>query len=93
MPLNSLARQIVYSECGRSVDSVIVDGQIIMENRKIQTVDEAALRQEVEAIMRSFRPEAEAVFARNRQLRPYLLEADSRTWSTDIGLSRYVGSR
>ncbi|MGH7003044.1 MAG: amidohydrolase family protein, partial [Alphaproteobacteria bacterium] len=93
VPLNSLARQLVYSECGRGVDSVIVDGRFVMENRKIETIDDAALRDEAEAIMRRFRPEAEAVFARNRRLSQYLLEADARVWSTDIGMNRYVGDR
>ncbi len=90
VPLNSVARQIVYSECGRGVDTVIVDGCIVMENRVIKTIDEAALHSAVAETMRSFRPEAERVMARNRQAASYLLAADERTWSQDIGMHRYI---
>jgi len=38
--LNNLVSQLVY--CGKSwnVDTVIVDGRVIMENRIVNTVDE-----------------------------------------------------
>jgi len=41
VPLNNLVSQLVY--CGKSwnVDTAIVDGRLIMENRNINTVDEA----------------------------------------------------
>ena len=40
VPLNNLVSQLVY--CGKSwnVDTVIVDGRVIMENRIVNTVDE-----------------------------------------------------
>jgi guanine deaminase len=90
VPLNSIARQLVYSECGRGVDTVIVDGRIVMEDGVAKTVDEAALRSEIADAMLRFRPDAEEVFARNRKLAAYMLEADRRTWSHDIGMHRYV---
>ena len=42
-PLNNLVSQLVY--CGKSwnVDTVIVDGRLIMENRVVGTVDENAI--------------------------------------------------
>jgi guanine deaminase len=90
VPLNSVARQLVYAECGRGVETVIVDGRIVMENRVITTVDEAALRAAVGEAMQGLRPEIERVVARTRELAPHLLAADQRSWSHDLGMHRYV---
>ena len=46
-PLNDLRRQLIYSEDGRSVAMTMVAGTIVVENGKILTVDEEALRAEV----------------------------------------------
>jgi cytosine/adenosine deaminase-related metal-dependent hydrolase len=91
VPLNSAARQIVFTEAGRAVETVIVDGRVVVRNRKITTVDERALREEVAELMRVLRKDIEEVVARNRRLMPYLMEAHRRTWAADIGLNRYVG--
>ena len=92
VPLNSAARQVVFTESGRGVETVIVDGRIVVRERKITTIDERALREEVAALMKVLRKDIDAVVARNQKLMPYLLEAHRRTWATDIGLNRYVGA-
>ncbi len=92
VPLNSPARQLVYAECGRGVDTVLIDGEVVMENRVIKTVDEAALRAEIAAIMPEFRKDAAAVIARNRALARHFAEADARAWAHDLGFSRYIAA-
>lgn len=91
VPLNSAPRQLVYAESGRSVETVIVAGRVVMRDRVLTTIDEAALRAEVEAVMPGFRRDAAAVIARNERLYPHILEADRRTWAQDVGAHRYVG--
>jgi cytosine/adenosine deaminase-related metal-dependent hydrolase len=91
VPFNSAARQIVFTESGRGVETVIVDGRIVVRNRKITTIDERALREEVAELMKELRKDLEVVMARNAALMPYLLESLKRTWETDIGLNRHVG--
>jgi guanine deaminase len=90
VPLNSVARQLVFTESGRGVETVIVDGQVVIRNRKITTIDERALREEVADLMKVLRKDIEAVVARNAKMMPYLLEAHLKTWNTDIGLNRYI---
>lgn len=90
-PLNSAVRQIVYGESGRSVETVIVGGRVVMQDRRLATIDEAALRAELDALMPDFRRDAEAVFARTAPLRSYIAAADRRIWAEDVGFSRYVG--
>ncbi len=92
VPLNSAARQLVFTESGRSVETVIVDGRVVVRDRKITTIDERALRLEVAELMKELRKDIEVVVARNQQMMPYLMEAHRRTWVTDIGINRYVGA-
>ena len=92
VPLNSVARQIVFTEGGRGVETVIVDGRVIIADRKITTIDERALREEVADLMKVLRKDIEAVSRRNDAMLPYLLEAQRRTWEVDIGVHRYVGN-
>ena len=35
LPYNSAARQLVYTEAGRGVESVIVDGRVVIKGRKV----------------------------------------------------------
>lgn len=91
VPLNSVARQLVFTECGRSVEHVMVDGRFVVRDGRITSIDEAALYEEVAGLMVQLRRDLEAVVARNERMLPYLMEAHRRTWDTDIGLNRYVG--
>lgn len=92
VPLNSVARQLVFTESGRSVEHVMVDGRFVVRDRKITTIDERALREEIAELMVELRRDLEKVVARNEALLPYLMEAHRRTWATDIGVNRYIGS-
>ncbi|HKQ27554.1 MAG TPA: amidohydrolase family protein [Burkholderiales bacterium] len=91
VPLNSVARQLVFTEGGRSVEHVMVDGRFVLRDRRITSIDEKALYEEVAELMVQLRRDLEAVVARNERMLPYLMEAHRRTWDTDIGLNRYVG--
>jgi 5-methylthioadenosine/S-adenosylhomocysteine deaminase len=92
VPLNSVARQVVFTEGGRGVETVIVDGRVVVADRKITTIDERALREEVADLMKVLRKDIEAVMQRNDAMLPYLLEAQRRTWQVDLGVNRYVGN-
>jgi 5-methylthioadenosine/S-adenosylhomocysteine deaminase len=90
VPLNSAARQLVFTEAGRGVETVMVDGRVVVRDRKVTTIDEKALREEVAELMKSLRKDVDAVIARNAAMMPYLLEAHRRTWATDIGINRHI---
>ena len=92
VPLNSVARQIVFTEGGRGVETVIVDGRVIIADRKITTIDERALREEVAESHEGPAQGHRGGQRRNDAMLPYLLEAQRRTWEVDIGVNRYVGN-
>jgi cytosine/adenosine deaminase-related metal-dependent hydrolase len=91
VPFNSAARQIVFSECGRAVDTVLVGGRLVVRDRKLVTVDEAALAAAVEKVAPAFRGDAQALAARNADLVAPLLSANREAWKVPLGFERYIG--
>lgn len=91
LPYNSAARQLVYTEAGRGVESVIVDGHVVIKEREVMTVDVDALRREVADLMRHFIADYDSVVASRKRALPYMLEAHRRVWQADIGIDRFIG--
>ena len=90
LPFNSAARQLVYTETGRGVDTVIVEGRVVIRERKCTTIDEAALRREVEGLMRHFSADYAAVVESRKAALPHMREAHARVWSTPLDLQRFI---
>jgi imidazolonepropionase-like amidohydrolase len=90
LPYNSAARQLVYTESGRGVKTVIVNGRVVVKDRKVTTIDEDALRCEVESLMRHFIADYDAVVASRKHALPYLLDVHRGMWATDIGMNRFI---
>ncbi len=84
VPLNSVARQVVFTESGRGVETVIVDGRVVVADRRVTTIDERALREEVAGLMKVLRKDIAAVIRRNDAMLPYLIAAQRKTWEVDI---------
>ncbi len=89
-PFNNATRQLVFSETGRGVETVIVDGRILLHNRRITTIDEAALRAELAGLMPAFRQDFAAVAAAAAEVTPYLLQANAKVAKVEIGLERFL---
>ena len=87
-PANSLARQLVHLEAGRGVRHVLVDGEFVVRERRLATLDEQAIYDEVDAIMPGFRRDFEAITARVARLQPWLDEAHRRIMDSDVGIER-----
>lgn len=90
LPYNSAARQLVYTEAGRGVDSVMVGGEMVIREKKVQTIDEEALRREVADLMRFFIADYDEVVKSRAKALPYMLDAHRRVWNTDVGMNRFI---
>jgi 5-methylthioadenosine/S-adenosylhomocysteine deaminase len=91
LPYNSAARQLVYTETGRGVETVIVDGRPIIRGRKIITIDEDALRREVADLMRHFIDDYDKVVESRKRALPHMLAAHRKVWSAPLDLpNRFV---
>jgi len=91
VPFNSAARQIVFAEAGRAVETVLVGGRPVVRNSRLVAVDEAALAAEVDEIAPAFRRDAQTLAARNADLVAPLLNANREAWKVSLGFERYVG--
>lgn len=89
-PLNDIRRQLLFCETGSSVTHTIVAGRLVVENGRLLTVDEAALKAEIREAMR----ESAATFARIEahaaRLMPYYREMLERTRAVDVGMQRVL---
>jgi guanine deaminase len=93
VPLNSVARQVVFSESGAAVQTVIVDGQVVVADGKMTTIDEAALRAEIVDLMDELTHDAAQVAARILPIRAAILEASRRAWGPDVSIHCFIGAR
>ena len=88
LPLNSATRQLVYTEGGRGVRLVMIDGRVVIKDGKLQTMDEQALIDEIRAVVPQFQKDFAEIEQRVEGLRPYLAEAHRRIWAEDTGGDR-----
>lgn len=62
-PVNDIVCQLVFAETGAGVDSVIVDGELVMDRGEIKTFDVDSLVREVKAMAASLRARNADLFA------------------------------
>ena len=91
-PLNDIYRQLVYCETGSSVVLTMVAGQIVVENGKLLTVDEEAIKAEARELMQEYRKEMEKTWEAARKLEPYYREMYHRCTARDVGMNRWIDS-
>ena len=91
VPFNSAARQIVFSEVGRAIETVLVGGRPVVRGGKLVTIDETALASAAERIAPAFRRDAQALAAGNADLTEPLLNASRKAWKVPLGFERYIG--
>ena len=87
-PANSVARQLVHVEAGRGMQHVIVDGAIVVRDRKLANIDELEIYEAVEVVMPGFRRDFEAVSARVAILQPWLDIAHNKLMTADLDINR-----
>jgi len=87
-PLNSAVRQLVHVEAGRGVRHVIVDGAVVVRDRRLTTIDEDEIYDAVQVVMPGFRRDFTAISERVQRLQPWLDQAHQRIVSTELDFDR-----
>ncbi|PYE32269.1 5-methylthioadenosine/S-adenosylhomocysteine deaminase [Rhizobium sp. PP-WC-1G-195] len=90
-PFNDAERQIVFSENGSSIKLVMVAGEVVVRDRKLVTIDEAAIFQEIRETVPELLAEHGEVERRNRIFEPWFAEIHRRASLVDVGMNRYAG--
>jgi len=90
-PKEQVANQLVYAELGRSVETVLVDGEVVVRDGRVISVDAERLRADaqrlVDAIWGSL-PEREARFA---EVGPTLERLEREVRALPVGFTRFGG--
>lgn len=89
-PLNSIVRQLVFAETGRSVRHVWVDGRQVVRDGRAVLVDEDQLDAWLVKLMPGVSREIERLRINAERVRPAFLEIQRRAWSTDLGYDRFL---
>ncbi len=87
-PLNDIKNHLVYCENGSSIEKVIVNGEIVVDDGKLTRVDEAAILAELRALMPEFIAKHRQVEELNRRFVPYFAEIHRRCNDMDVGVHR-----
>ncbi len=90
-PFNSATRQMVYSETGRGVHTVMVDGEVVLSGGEPTRVDMRALRGELAELMKMVDADFVALEKRQAPAIPVLLEANRKLTRTNFGVNRFAG--
>jgi guanine deaminase len=93
VPFNSAVRQLVYSDSGRSIRTVIVNGRIVVRDGRATHVDEAALREEIAELMPAVRRDVAGMRSGYEKVRPFLDQVQKRAWAMPLPVDRFVGTR
>ena len=89
-PLADPVKALVYAETGAGVDTVLVDGRVVVERGRVTTVDEDRIYARAqEAADRQRAQSAQRVGAR-RALAPYVAAACRAAVATPLDFNRYA---
>jgi 5-methylthioadenosine/S-adenosylhomocysteine deaminase len=73
-PLNDVVAQLVFCENGSGVDSVIVNGEVVVENGRLTKVDENEVLRRAEQARRRLEPSLQKELTAARTMEPSLAE-------------------
>jgi guanine deaminase len=72
VPMHDLVTQIVFTENGSAVDSVMIGGRMVLDHGRLTTVDEAKLRRDATAAAARLFTANEQMRQLSRQLQPFV---------------------
>jgi guanine deaminase len=89
-PLNDALNALAYRDAGVCVETVLVDGRVVVERGSVVGVDERRLHLEAEAAAESIRDRNQDWWRLAEQVTPYLGTACARLAETDLGIERFA---
>ncbi len=89
-PLNHALNALVYAETGADVDTVLVDGRIVLEHGEVRTVNEARLRAQAQEAADRLRTHNQTAWTLAEQLSPYVAAACRAAVATPYPVQRYA---
>ena len=81
VPLHDVVTQVLFTENGAAVDSVMIGGRMVLDRGRLTTIDEAKLRRDVEAAV-------QRIDAANAPMRQFSRQLQDIVGQFCIGLAR-----
>jgi guanine deaminase len=91
-PLNHALNALVYAETGASVDTVLVDGRVVLEHGRVIGVDEERIRQQAQEAADRLRARNHEAWALAAELQPYLGAACRAAIAEPYPVNRYAAT-
>ncbi len=91
MPMNRLDHHLVYCENGSNIRMVVVNGEVVVEDNRLLTVNEADVFAELQELLPGYLAEHAELEALNARFEPYMRAMYRRATDQDIGMNRYQG--
>ncbi|MDQ6778980.1 MAG: amidohydrolase [Actinomycetota bacterium] len=88
VPLNDPCVHLVYSENGSSVTDVLVDGEVVVRDRKLTRIDEAAVLAEIADRAPEYLAQRDEWEAVAREYEPHMKALYMHCMEQDMGLDR-----
>jgi 5-methylthioadenosine/S-adenosylhomocysteine deaminase len=92
LPLNDAVRQIVYAEGGRAVRDVLVDGRILVRDRRITTVDYGTLVEDAVDLADAVRRDYREHFERMAPAIAFIADTARRESARPLPYARWVSA-
>jgi len=89
-PLADPINALVYAETGASVDTVLVDGRVVLEHGRVTTIDEARIYARAQAAADAQRARSREAWELARRLAPFVATACRAAVATPWPISRYA---
>jgi len=89
-PLNDVMGSLVYVETGAAVDTVLVDGRVVVRGGRVLTVDEDRLRTRAQEAADRIRAKNAAAWTLAAELAPYLSTACRAVAAAPYPVNRYA---
>jgi 5-methylthioadenosine/S-adenosylhomocysteine deaminase len=92
-PMNDAITTMVYAETGSAVNTVMIDGNIVVSDGQVLTLDENALRAEAQEAAERILASNEEFWRLAEAFAPYIQQACSEAAIAPLSYSRYADDR
>lgn len=86
-PLNDLVNEVIFCEHGYSIDTVIIEGKIVVRDRKVLGIDESSILEEIKEASRRFFQENRGVYQEAKKFEPYMRNMYFKCMEKEIGIN------
>jgi 5-methylthioadenosine/S-adenosylhomocysteine deaminase len=90
-PFNNPLHQLVYCMPSSTVRTVLVEGQVVVQDGRLTRVDDVALIEEGRELGRDFVERSGATFEIARQIFPSVAAGYRHAVAQDVGVTRHIG--